>query len=267
MVVEQTLACREHGKTGGPTFIFLHGFLGCSQDWQAVIAKLPQFCAIALDLPGHGNSRHIQADNFNEVCAVIARTLVKCVPANAPCYLVGYSLGARLAMLLLTQGFLDDFIFPKGGLRAVIVEGGHFGLQSDTERSQRWQSDLLWAERFSSLPLTQVLPAWYSQSVFSSLTAPMRAQYCQRRLNNDGGALAKMLLATSLAKQSDLRGALTHCALSLYYLYGEKDLKFQSIANDFGGNCQMIPNAGHNAHVDNPAAFARELVLIASRLN
>ncbi|MGL5251298.1 MAG: 2-succinyl-6-hydroxy-2,4-cyclohexadiene-1-carboxylate synthase [Enterovibrio sp.] len=267
MLSDQTLSYSLHGKVGAPTFIFLHGFLGSSRDWQSVIAQLPQFCCIALDLPGHGRSRHIQADDFATVCDLIARTLTQCLPSIAPCYLVGYSLGARLAMLLLAQGFLQQFVFPKGSLRGVVVEGGHFGLQSAPERAARWDNDLAWAARFSREPLEHVLQDWYSQPVFASLTAAARAQYCQRRLDNDGAVLAKILLATSLAKQPDLRGALTRSALSLYYLYGEKDLKFQAIANDFGCYSHMIPNAGHNAHVDDPAAFARELVLIASRLN
>ncbi|MGL5334676.1 MAG: 2-succinyl-6-hydroxy-2,4-cyclohexadiene-1-carboxylate synthase [Enterovibrio sp.] len=267
MINDQTLAYEIHGKPNAPTFIFLHGFLGNAEDWQPVIAALPQFGSVALDLPGHGRSRHIQADDFDDVCTLIVRTLQKCLSSHAPCYLVGYSLGARLAMQLLAQNFLQDFMHPKGDLRGVIVEGGHFGLQSDAERLQRLQSDSLWAERFAFEPLEQVLQEWYSQPVFASLNAQMREQYCQARLNNDGRALAQMLLATSLAKQGDLRGALTGSALSLYYLYGEKDLKFQAIANDFGANCQMIPNAGHNAHKDEPAAFARELRLIAARLN
>ncbi|MGL4733640.1 MAG: 2-succinyl-6-hydroxy-2,4-cyclohexadiene-1-carboxylate synthase, partial [Enterovibrio sp.] len=260
---DQTLAYSLQGKVGAPTFIFLHGFLGSSSDWQSVIAQLPQFCCIALDLPGHGRSRHIQADDFATVCDLIARTLAQCLPSGAPSYLVGYSLGARLAMLLLAQDFLQQFTFPQGSLCGVLLEGGHFGLQSASERTARWDSDLAWAARFSREPLERVLQDWYSQPVFASLTAFERAQYCQRRLNNDGAELAKTLLATSLAKQPDLRGALTRSALSLYYLCGEKDLKFQLEAKNFGLQNKIILNAGHNAHVDAPAAFARELMLIA----
>ncbi len=37
-----------------PTIVFLHGSGDNAQVWDAVIACLPQYTAIALDLPGHG---------------------------------------------------------------------------------------------------------------------------------------------------------------------------------------------------------------------
>ena len=41
-------------RSAVPTIVFLHGSGDNAQVWDAVIACLPQYTAIALDLPGHG---------------------------------------------------------------------------------------------------------------------------------------------------------------------------------------------------------------------
>ena len=40
--------------SASPTIVFLHGSGDSAHVWDAVIACLPQYTALALDLPGHG---------------------------------------------------------------------------------------------------------------------------------------------------------------------------------------------------------------------
>lgn len=46
-----------HAPLHGPTVLLLHGFLGCSADWEHVAAALSlTCCCVSIDLPGHGAS-------------------------------------------------------------------------------------------------------------------------------------------------------------------------------------------------------------------
>ena len=74
-------------KASSAPFVFLHGFLGNHNDWKPIADKLP-FHAIALDLPGHGNSPFTE-----DFCAALLQTLADLPPFH----LIGYSMGGRLA--------------------------------------------------------------------------------------------------------------------------------------------------------------------------
>lgn len=44
-----------------PTFLFIHGFGGCKDDWPNVIKCIPtKYHCILVDLPGHGDTTFIQ---------------------------------------------------------------------------------------------------------------------------------------------------------------------------------------------------------------
>lgn len=240
------------GKPGFSWLVFLHGFSGDSREWQAVGAQLPDYPQLYLDLPGHGGSQDIVVTGFSDVSQLLSNTLLSYNILNY--WLVGYSLGGRLAMFLACQQ-------PKG-LAGVIVEGGHPGLRDATERKARADSDTRWAMRFRHEPLTSVFRDWYQQPVFASLTDTQRDELVSLRSQNNGATLAAMLQATSLAEQPDLRAALSACATPFHYLYGERDHKFAAVAAELNAERHVIPNAGHNAHRENPAAVAASLAQI-----
>ena len=150
---------------------------------------------------------------------------------------------------------------PKGPL-GVIVEGGHPGLQDAEARSARLASDRRWATRFRTEPLEKVFADWYQQPVFDSLTDAQREALITLRSQNNGATLAMMLEATSLAVQPDLRAALSARDFSFDYLYGERDEKFAALAAEVNAVRHAIPNAGHNAHRENPDAVIARLAQI-----
>lgn len=143
---------------------------------------------------------------------------------------------------------------PRAGLRGLIVEGGHPGLQDAEARQARRSNDSAWAERFRHEPLAQVFADWYQQPVFASLDAGQRAALVALRSRNNGATLAEMLQATSLAGQADLRASLQARDFPFHYLCGERDAKFRAIAQALAADLHLIHHAGHNAHRDNPAA-------------
>ncbi|MBY6290596.1 2-succinyl-6-hydroxy-2,4-cyclohexadiene-1-carboxylate synthase [Enterobacter bugandensis] len=243
---------QQAGKTGYPWLVFLHGFSGDCREWQAVGKQLGEYSRLYLDLPGHGESGNIAVTGFDEMSTLLTRTFLS---YNILKYwLVGYSLGGRIAMFHACQQ-------PKG-LLGVIVEGGHPGLQVEDERHARWTSDRRWATRFRTEPLEKVFTDWYQQPVFASLTDHQRKALIALRSQNNGATLAKMLEATSLALQPDLRAAISVCNFPFDYLYGERDQKFAALAAELDAVRHAIPNAGHNAHRENPDAVAASLAQI-----
>ncbi|AHE69853.1 2-succinyl-6-hydroxy-2,4-cyclohexadiene-1-carboxylate synthase [Enterobacter ludwigii] len=243
---------QQAGKPGYPWLVFLHGFSGDCREWQTVGAALSDYPRLYLDLPGHGESGNTGVTGFEEMSDLLTRTLLSYNILNF--WLVGYSLGGRIAMFHACQ--------QPEGLKGIIVEGGHPGLQDAGERSARLASDRRWARRFRTEALDVVFTDWYRQPVFASLTDVQRQALIRLRSQNNGATLAMMLEATSLAVQPDLRPALSACNVAFDYLYGERDEKFKALAAELHAVRHAIPHAGHNAHRENPAAVAASLAQI-----
>lgn len=181
-------AAVESGQPGYPWLVFLHGFSGDRDEWRTVGEAFPAWPRLYLDLPGHGGSADIAVDGFAGVSELLQATLNSYNILDY--WLVGYSLGGRVAMNFACQ--------PRAGLRGLIVEGGHPGLQDEASRQARLINDSAWAERFRREPLAQVFADWYQQPVFASLDAAQRASLVALRRRNNGATLAAMLEATSL---------------------------------------------------------------------
>ncbi|HGP0979533.1 TPA: 2-succinyl-6-hydroxy-2,4-cyclohexadiene-1-carboxylate synthase [Klebsiella aerogenes] len=237
-------AAVESGQPGYPWLVFLHGFSGDRDEWRTVGEAFPAWPRLYLDLPGHGGSADITVDGFTGVSELLQATLNSYNILDY--WLVGYSLGGRVAMNFACQ--------PRAGLRGLIVEGGHPGLQDEASRQARLINDSAWAERFRREPLAQVFADWYQQPVFASLDAAQRASLVALRRRNNGATLAAMLEATSLARQADLRPSLQARDFPFHYLCGERDAKFRAIAQALAADIHIIHHAGHNAHRDNPEA-------------
>jgi 2-succinyl-6-hydroxy-2,4-cyclohexadiene-1-carboxylate synthase len=234
-----------------PTLVFLHGLLGSGEDWQACLKALPQYERVTIDLPGHGHSKSMLCRDLNDCGKLLHSTLSLLFPSQQPLILVGYSMGGRIVMHGLTHQ-----CFPDLNIRGVIVEGGNFGLQSESEKQARFDNDSCWAKRFKTEPLACVLNDWYQQQVFSSLNHEQRQTLIAKRSANLGSAVADMLLATSLATQSYLLPALQRQAVPLHYICGTKDKKFSQLAESSGLAYRQVEGAGHNVHQEQPQQFA-----------
>ncbi|MCE7566211.1 2-succinyl-6-hydroxy-2,4-cyclohexadiene-1-carboxylate synthase [Aliivibrio fischeri] len=244
-------------NTTQPCVVFLHGLLGSTKDWSSIAAKVAKTHPVLLiDLPGHGNSQSTLLDHnegFEQSCQLIVEQLEK--SPYQTFILVGYSLGGRLAMYLHAMYSLPSSIEVKG----LCIEGGNFGLVSEEEKQLRLENDIQWAKRFEELPIVDVLDNWYQQAVFSSLNPEQRQVLVTKRSDNLGPAIGMMLRSTSLAKQPYLLDALHRSTIPILYICGEADKKFQHLAEQSQLTYQIIAQAGHNAHVEQPERFTHVL--------
>jgi 2-succinyl-6-hydroxy-2,4-cyclohexadiene-1-carboxylate synthase len=203
--------------------VFLHGFLGSGKDWDKVINLLP-FPCLTFDLPGHGTS----STDFDLFSAM------KKLP---PFHLVGYSMGGRLALQ-----------YP-GPTESLTLLSTHLGLQTAKQRDERLKQDQAIAAEIRASPIDEFLIRWYDQPLFRSLHS--RIDICQARKKQNREGLAFALTEFSLGKQAD------YSMKRATYLLGTEDGKFRGLYEKKPHI--LIPNAGHAAHLENPAQIAKEI--------
>lgn len=234
-----------------PVLVFLHGFLGNSNDWESSVSYLLDYPCLAVDLPSHGESSHILTNGFDDTCQKIETSILQHISSSQPVVIVGYSLGGRIAMY--ARAFHR---FQKLTVIGTIVEGGNFGLQTEQDKRLRLRNDNEWARRFLNEPIEQVLAKWYQQPVFSSLNDEQRQALITKRSVNLAEPLANMLISTSLAKQPYLLDKLFEHREYIHYVCGARDEKFKQLAETSQLNVSVVPNAGHNVHIEQPKSFA-----------
>ena len=248
------------GAAVKPSLVFLHGLLGSTTDWQPIVADLSaDYQCICIDLPGHAGSQAVTANDFQHVQQLIIATLAQYQLDNI--VLVGYSLGARIAMTIATEQ-ARNWPYTIDGL---LLESGHPGLNSSAEQLQRGLHDLGWVTRFSEEALPTVLIDWYQQGVFSSLTQVRKNALIKRRCQTQadkngfsgGMQISKMLAATSLSKQRYLLPKLQNSGPPVRMVCGEWDPKFVQLTQASKLDYRTVSQAGHNVHADQPLVFSQ----------
>uniref|UniRef100_A0A0D9YU58 Mandelate racemase/muconate lactonizing enzyme C-terminal domain-containing protein n=1 Tax=Oryza glumipatula TaxID=40148 RepID=A0A0D9YU58_9ORYZ len=255
--------------------LFLHGFLGTSEDWVPMMKALsPSARVIAVDLPGHGESEILQHDveNSNQISfsvQSVADLLLKLIRniTDGAVVVVGYSMGARIALhMALNQNHKIS--------GAVIISGSP-GLRDEASKRRRSAIDRSRAHFLSSCGLENFLETWYSAKMWASLREhPKFDSLVRTRMkHNNIKALSKVLADSSTGTQKSLWEDLKHLKSPLLIVAGEKDPKFKEISQQMcreirkhkdresDGLCEMIiiPDSGHAVHVENPLPLVRAI--------
>ena len=255
------LSNQVQGNPENPALVFLHGFLGNTDDWSETISHLKDnYYCVCIDLPGHGGSFATTPplqDGF-QYCHHLIRSTLDDLQIKQYT-LIAYSLGGRIALdYARTQS--------DNGLQRLILESCHTGLSDQGDKELRYIHDLDWAKRFATQNIIKSIEEWYEQDVFSYLDDWEKEKMIEKRSHNYGVCLANMLLATSLAKQTDAlpflqMNKITDKPLSVYYCFGEKDRKFKEQADTLAAetNVQIMQfdGIGHNIHHQTPLKYAQ----------
>lgn len=97
------IAYREFGNVDDPVLLFIHGFLGSSDDFRDVFLELDDYHIIALDLPGFGFSEKSVEYNYskeNQAQTVIA--FIELLTLS-DVTLIGHSMGGEIALRVANQ--------------------------------------------------------------------------------------------------------------------------------------------------------------------
>jgi 2-succinyl-6-hydroxy-2,4-cyclohexadiene-1-carboxylate synthase len=248
------------GGRARPVLLFLHGFMGCAGDWDKLIAEMrDEARCIVVDLPGHGRSVNLTDPGMYAVTGLLG-TLTSLLNREniGECAVVGYSMGARLAV--------QWAISIPDRIRGILLESGSPGLRTEEERRRRRRNDSELAHRLVTHGLQDVLDDWYGQGVFASLASKplLRARLIAQRLRNNPAELARALTSLGAGQHPYLWPAMCRLRCPIHAVTGMEDPKYIAVARKLAGPplhapWTSVPDAGHNVHAEQPDAFVHIL--------
>ncbi len=245
-----------YGQPALPVILFLHGFMGSSNDWWPLLKQLSEhFHCICVDLPGHGQTIAPDYDIPNTAHRLVE--LLENLSIDRPCHLFGYSLGGRIALYLTLH-------YPQYW-RKVALESAGAGLATLAARQERQRQDQAIAHKLRqpNLDFAEFIDHWYQQSVFQGMnTQPSFPALVAQRLQNQPIALAQSLENAGLGSQPYLGQMLINNQVPLLLLAGENDDKFVAINQEMAASCPaaellILADCGHNIHWQQPQRWSQ----------
>ena len=240
--------------------VLLHGFTGCADAWGDEIvdglagAGLPP---VLMDLPGHG--RHVGATDPSLFTLTATLESVQKV-GDWPADLIGYSMGARLA--------LHFAVAHPERIRRLVLESGSPGLATEAERAARREADAALAGRIIDEGIEAFVNDWEAQPLFTSrrrLAPESLGRQRSLRLRNDPRSLATALTGLGTGSLPSLWDALSTVTAPTLLLVGAEDAKFVDIAGRMAesmidARVAVVAGAGHTVHLEQPAAWLDSVV-------
>ncbi|AUB38945.1 menH, 2-succinyl-6-hydroxy-2,4-cyclohexadiene-1-carboxylate synthase [Nostoc flagelliforme CCNUN1] len=229
---------------------------------EAIKVVAEDFSYLSLDLPGHGKTQVLGSDEYYKIQPT-AQAIINLLDELKidKCYLIGYSMGGRLA-LYLTLHFPERFI-------KVVLESASPGLATEAERLERIRRDAQIARKLSrsiiQTDFATFLSNWYNQPIFGYIkNHPEYDRMIESRLQNNPHELDKSLRLMGTGCQPSLWEKLQENKIPLLLLVGEYDKKFISINTEMAQLCEfcqlkIISNAGHNIHFKNTLVFVENI--------
>ncbi|MBD2138671.1 2-succinyl-6-hydroxy-2,4-cyclohexadiene-1-carboxylate synthase [Anabaena sp. FACHB-1237] len=250
----------EHSQK--PVILFLHGFMGNIHEFSSVINLLnDDFSYLCVDLPGHGKTQVLHDECYTMENTAIALIHLLDNLQIHQCFLIGYSLGGRLA-LYLTLHFPDRFI-------KVILESASPGLLTQIARLSRIKHDQQIARKLTRIANTsefyKFLDFWYQQPIFGNIKhQQFYENMLNSRLQNNPLTLVKSLQFMGTGVQPCLWDKLFDNIISILLIVGEKDDKFVNLNQEMLQSSpllklQIVANVGHNIHLENTSIFVQNI--------
>ena len=159
--------------------------------------------------------------------------------------------------------------------RALALESAGLGPADASSRDALAKRNASWAARLREEGVAPFMAYWESLPLFESqkaLDAETRAEVSAERLANDANALAltfEYAGAQAMPVRSEAIRALrvlAEAGVPAAYLAGALDAKYRAAAESLKAelgraiDVRIVPNAGHNVHLEQPEAFAAELL-------
>jgi isochorismate synthase / 2-succinyl-5-enolpyruvyl-6-hydroxy-3-cyclohexene-1-carboxylate synthase / 2-succinyl-6-hydroxy-2,4-cyclohexadiene-1-carboxylate synthase / o-succinylbenzoate synthase len=226
--------------------LFLHGFLGSAQDWQPIMASL-QVLGIdsaAIDLPGHGTSQWTGPGNATDaslksatlpegvdlqhMAAFVQHAIRKLDWEDQSCAVIGYSLGARVALQVAAAGGLAC-------IKQIVAISGSPGIPAGEDATSRVEKDAQIAAVMRSMELSEFVRLWYAAPMWASLRRhpAFSNLVATRSASGICTSLAHVLECCTPGRQNHwdyLHGGQAGCKIAI--VVGEEDPKFVRVAQE-----------------------------------
>lgn len=246
----------------GPAVLLLHGFTGRGSDWSPFLPKLRGVGrTVVVDLLGHGRSdapadpaRHAIERQATDIAWILRHLAV------GPVVVVGYSMGARLALRLA--------IAEPALVRGLILESPSAGIADARERATRAAADAALAERLERDGLEPFLTTWEANPLFGSerrLPPAVQARIHDARRRNDPAGLATSLRGAGQGVMEPLVDRLRTIRCPTLVIAGALDTTGVERAAVIARRVPtvsllILPDRGHAPHREDPARFRRLLI-------
>ena len=248
------LAAARYGDDGLRRVVFLHGFTQTMNSWKPIAETVADrgFECVVVDLPGHGDSRTVQAD-LDTTARLLADTTGRAA-------YVGYSLGGRTALHLAAA--------HPALVQHLALVGANPGIDDATERAARAAADHELAQRLRNEGVPAFLEWWLEQPLFSGLVVDDTAR--ADRLRNTAEGLARSLELAGTGAQESLWPLLASFGMPVLAIAGEHDTKFTALARQIAtaaphGAYLAVQGASHACHLQRPAVVADAIVEFLDR--
>jgi 2-succinyl-6-hydroxy-2,4-cyclohexadiene-1-carboxylate synthase len=241
----------------GTPVLILHGFTGSCASVEGIAHGLrDRHRTSRFDFIGHGASdapSESQPYAFDACVEQTADVLSQLV--EVPAHVIGYSMGGRIALGLCVAR--PDLI------KSATLIGARAGIDDAAEREQRVRDDVALADAIERDGIPAFVERWMALPLFASqrrLGDERLALAREQRLTNRAHGLANSLRGMGAGAQPPLRSGLAEVRAPVSLVVGDEDERFAEIAASLAAELpharvDIIPGAGHAAHLENPAAF------------
>ena len=239
--------------TGKPLVCF-HGFSESDSTWDGI--EIPDYRLIRIDSMGHGRSARpmeLTPYTLSQMLSDLHRVIY--AVAGERYALMGYSMGARLALLYTLE-------YPEE-VSHLVLESGSVGIEDKVARQERYFADKALGKRIQEQDIQWFSETWAKLDIFKtqrSLPAKVQQQIQCRRLLNSPHALAFTLEGSGQGTMPYVGHRLSELTMSVCYISGELDTKYTAIgAQYFDAVHRIVPKVGHNVHVEAPEMYRQIL--------
>lgn len=262
LVVDGT-ALEVRAAGSGPAVLFLHGFTGRGADWAPFLPAVRALGhrTLVVDLPGHGRS-DAPADPAEHAIERQAPRLARLLRDQqaAPAVVVGYSLGARLALRLAAT--------EPDVVRALVLESPSAGIAAADARAVRRAADEALADAIEQDGIAAFVDRWAASPVLAAerrLSERRRARIRRHRLRNRPAGLAGSLRGAGQGVMAPLHDRLGTIARPTLVIAGAADPAGLERAREVaagipGARLAIVPDRGHALHREAPATFRHLLI-------
>jgi 2-succinyl-6-hydroxy-2,4-cyclohexadiene-1-carboxylate synthase len=242
------------------SLVTLHGFLGDGRSLERVTALVREHFvrAESLLIPGHAGERFEPEWRWSDVVPALNERL-----AGEGNVIVGYSMGARLALSML----LD---LPQRFAGAVLV-GVDPGIEDEGARAERQRWERSMRDAIVRDGLEAFARAWQALPVFESqrsLPKALREELLSRRSQHEAAGVAWAMTALGTGAMPSRWGELASISAPVVLVTGERDEKFTAIAarmvqrNPRWISHRVAPSAGHDVTIEAPEFVASALEFV-----
>jgi len=218
--------------------LFIPGFMQRGDAWRPVAELLPErYPSRLLEHAEH---------SFEGRMAEIA-------DAGAD-FLVGYSLGGRLALRAALRS-------PEA-YRGVVVVGATAGIEEGPMRVQRAEADEKLASWMEAMPIEDIVALWERQPLFADQAEALVEEQRPGRLSQDQRSLALLLRTAGQGVLDPVWDELHSFDLPLLAIAGARDDGYSAAAKRIASvapnaRAAIVAEAGHAPQLQQPDEVAR----------